>query len=151
MNSVLDNQGLAKFFQNISQLTHVTKYRSFQYRQLCNAVLLNNRLLHMKRAPNILCHYCKTTKENVPHFYFECNIVRRFWLDIQNLIEEKLDEKCTITLQNVFICNVHSQIDHAVNLIILVAKQMLYQWKWLKQKTSIIEVENKIEFIRKIK
>ena len=53
---------------NISRITSIKKYRSFQYRLLQQAILLNDKLYHMMVVPSQLCTFCGRIKEDVKHF-----------------------------------------------------------------------------------
>ena len=61
---------------NIKKCTNSVKLRSFQYRLMCNAILTNIRLFHMKMVDTNLCTFCKSHPETYSHLFFFCEKVK---------------------------------------------------------------------------
>ena len=70
---------LVKAYGRIYKLTTIDKYRSFQFRILYRMVLLNDRLYHMDLVPSQRCSLCGRYKENIYHFFWECERTQEYW------------------------------------------------------------------------
>ena len=132
---------------NIS--TTIVKYRSFQYRLLHNAILLNNRLMYMGICSDNMCDFCKNDRETYVHFFFNCPIVVSFW--------EKLFSELGIDIQQLnwnpmtLLLNcVHPEPPNYVNLITLVTKQQIFAAKCKKSKPQVVRCITEIEFIHEL-
>ena len=74
----LDGEQMKKTFENVRQVTDITKYRAFQYRLLNNVIFLNDRLVHLALSREDKCCQCMLEKETVQHFLFTVTPRERF-------------------------------------------------------------------------
>ena len=63
----------------VSKLTTITKYQSFQYKNMHNIVFLNDRLYHFGKADSQICTFCKEQKEDFTHLFVNCKYVKEVW------------------------------------------------------------------------
>ena len=61
-----------QLFALVNVVTNSTKLRSFQYRLLNLAIVLNIQLYQWKIMSDEMCYYCKTEKETLEHIFFHC-------------------------------------------------------------------------------
>lgn len=74
-------------FRDLYCMTSISKYLSFQFRLLHNAILTNVGFIHLKVVESDHCFFCKTDREMVKHLPFDCLIVRGFWKDVISIIK----------------------------------------------------------------
>ena len=65
------------FFRNIYKVTNNNKLRSFQYRLLNRAIVVNAHLYRWGILDTNLCTFCNLEKETVMHIMYECTYVKR--------------------------------------------------------------------------
>ena len=70
-----------KLFKNVFQTTNHSKYRSFQFCLLHNALVFNDRLKLWKKVESEEYTYCPQ-KEDVVHFFTNCPKANNFWEDV---------------------------------------------------------------------
>ena len=49
-------------------------------------IMLNNRLAKMGVIVADSCSFCNRVKENYAHFFWECDIVQKYWEDVLHMI-----------------------------------------------------------------
>ena len=49
------------------------------------------------------CERCKSKTENLYHMMFECEMIRKFWKNVEALWERCTGEKITLNLKHVFV------------------------------------------------
>ena len=127
----------------MSKLTDIIKYHSFLYRLLHQAILLNDRLYHLKIVDS---DWCKNSKETYYHFFYECQFSKTLWSKISqrfNILNQLL------TFKNIILNSVVEQPSNSyINLLILVVKQNMYAAKCLKKKPTIRSIVQQLFFIR---
>ena len=137
-------------FRNISKITNITKYRSFQYR-LLNRVIFPGVKLH---AWNIIgspiCVFCKLSQETICHLMYECKVVHDLWCDVLEVVAQKynLCGEIRWSLSNVIFNNVAQPPSNVTNLIVLVVKQYIYAQRCKGKELSfnhVIAVINQLE------
>ena len=75
-----DYEEFVSSFVNINLNTNQAKLKSFQYRLLHNALILNDRLFHWKIVSNPYCKYCiNEQKETIFHFLWTCHRAQTLW------------------------------------------------------------------------
>ena len=70
--------------RRINSITNVTKLRSFQYRLLHRAIILNANLYHWRMRDDNLCTWCEQAKEDALHFFCMCPVVTEWWGENQS-------------------------------------------------------------------
>ena len=154
---------LTKFFQltyeeftnafvAIKKLTHITKYRDFQFRLLHSCIYTNSILYYWGKAPTKNCQICnETTKQTIVHLLVECSVTQEIWRKLKNLIETRLQissNDVNFSAKNIFLNMVHAEIIHVINLMTLVTKQYIFYCKCSGKKPSY---EGAIAKIRNVK
>ena len=135
--------------RNINSVTNQVKLRSFQYRMLYRALILNDKLYKWNITQTSLCMWCQEYVENVRHFYWECETIQNMW---QWLIDtcKKLDPEVelTLTYKNIILNSLSKKPSHVANFLLLVYKQYVYAARCKKTQLSKHEIDAKIQIIK---
>ena len=133
------------------KLTRVSKYQSFQFKLLHNAILLNDRLFHCGVSDTQNCYLCNGDKENYQHLFINCPQVKELWnqvLDRIRLDDTTQSVNYEYNGKNMIFNCVHTQIDHFINLATLIFKFKIYSGKISKRKPSALAIYDEICFIK---
>ena len=150
-HSNIPTERVKQAFKKCYTTTKIIKYRSFQYRLLHNAILLNNRLSHMGITQTPLCSFCKTEIETIKHFFVECKITKKIWNDINKYLKQVHDTQIEINAPTIILNDCEDgDIYDIRHLYILITKQFLYREKCMQKKPNAASVIAEIEFIHKI-
>ena len=85
-----------------------------------------------------LCYYCQNDVETCVHLLFQCPIVKTFWSEVKDYMEEFSNAKVVIKPDTVIWNNiVEHLIGHIKNYICLLAKQFIYRVKCMKEQLNI--------------
>ena len=76
-------------FKNINKITKIVKYHAFQYKLLFNSTYLGSRLVHMGLVDTNLCVLCNKEKEEIVHFFCNCEIANTIWQSLAKWIYEE--------------------------------------------------------------
>ena len=131
-------------------ITNISKFHSFQYRLLTNCLLLNNRLFEVKITNYDFCSFCKAHKEMYNHFFYVCVHVENFWSSTKDITNKIRPTECHFTVQNIILNNPLNHVTHIANLIVLIAKQILFHCKYHKIFPNASLVQKEIEFVRNV-
>ena len=134
-------------FINIKKITEVVKHRSFQFRLLQNIIYLNDRLIHFGKASSDRCTQCNAAKETITHLFFECSITKNIFQKIQEYCELEYGVNMNYDLKTVIFNTVDDKPRSFINLVILVAKFMIYSFRCRNKKVTSNTIVQKIEFI----
>ena len=112
-------------FNNINKITHITKYRDFQYRLLCRTIHANDELYHWKIVPKQDCEYCNN-KQNVIHLMFLCPKIQRIWKELHKFLSmcTKIDgSEIKLNKPTIMLNNTYPKPKHLLNILTLIVKQ----------------------------
>ena len=145
-----------KLFGNIYKITNHSKYRSFQYRILHNAIIFNDRLSKWNIKDNDSCTYCKE-KETMLHFYVECKKAKEFWVKVTEMCRTMYNTNTCLTAENIIFNTIEPNAKHVSNFIVLVAKTYMYSQRCLNKDYTFREYkiilerceQNELWFARK--
>ena len=137
--SIANYEEYLDWIVKIPRLTIITKYRSFQYRLLCLAILTNIRLQHMGVKSSSMCDFCQEKTETYLHLFWECTHSQRLW----NKIAETL--KVALTKKMVILNNVKENPKAYENTVVLFVKYYIFQAKCLNAQVSTTNMIKQIE------
>ena len=90
-------------FKRLYTVTNSSKIRSFNYRMLHGALVLNTHLYRWNMRSDNLCSFCETNREDVQHLFFECKYVIELWEKVKKWLSETPNGYCIeLTFENVF-------------------------------------------------
>ena len=137
---------IERAFKNIYRATNYTKLRSFQYRLLHKAIILNDRLIHWGLAKSNLCNNCQCAKESTYHFFVECSIIQKIWVDAQRWLKTEYNIDTSLKPKDIILNSIHPKAENVANLLCLVVKQKVYSAKCLQKKPDFKNIKE--EFLR---
>ena len=126
---------------NINKITNHPKLRSFQYRILNVAIVLNKHLVKWGLKPSGNCTFCGETKEELSHIFYECKVITKIWCKIKDLFKQ-IDNTAVFQLnaETVLLNTVHKKAMHVFNFIVLSVKCYIYSKKCTSQTILAQEV-----------
>ena len=74
LSTFIDVEEYYNAFKGLYQITHITKYRNFQFRLLLNKIFVNDRLAKWKIKSTTACEYCGN-KQGIIHLMLHCKSV----------------------------------------------------------------------------
>ena len=94
-------------FVDLYCVTNNVKLRSFQFRLLHDAIILNDKLYRWKIRNTNLCTNCELHKEALVHFFIECECAIRIWDQIREYCVQEFKEKLEFNKQTILLNQVH--------------------------------------------
>ena len=87
--------------------TMESKLQAFQYQILKRSLVTNKLLCIYKIKDTNKCHFCNSGVETIEHLFYDCNIVRKFWLDLSNILPVDLNSKKVMCRKDVLVGNTY--------------------------------------------
>ena len=137
-------RSLRKAFKTLYITTNIPKLRSFQYRLLHRALVLNSHLFRWGLTEDNLCTFCKETKETIEHLLVECHFSQTVWFAMQNFVKRFSNETFSLQKSQLLLNCVHPNPGHVFNFICLVTKQYLYRKRCQKDLPNVNELNGVI-------
>ena len=148
LNMSLTAENLSKAFLNAKYVTLISKYRSFQFRMLHRAIVTNTQLKKWKIVDSDTCFYCKQEPETFDHLFWSCEKIREFWECFKVFVDQKYGTDVKLTAYAVFFNVIFSSnANHITNFLCLVAKQVIYKQRCLKQNLTLSVFKNHLSII----
>ena len=138
------NNAYCQEIKNLYKVTNIPKYRSFQYRFMHRAMVLNTHLHKWKITSSDQCTFCGKYQETILHLFFHCEETIRIWEQIKGITRKYTQEEMHWTAEKVMLNRIHPNPRHVVNFICLVTKQYLYRQKCYGKKPAIQEITAEI-------
>ena len=140
-----------KQFQCIYSITNIPKLRSFQYRLIHGALVLNAHLFRWNKRSDNLCTFCQAAKEDILHLMFFCPKISQLWEEFANFCDETFDTKIFITPENIIFNYVCQQSQNNIcNFLCLVTKQYIYRQRCFNSNLSFNELKRYIYQLKNI-
>ena len=117
------------------------KVIELQYKILFRYIPTNKLLYKMKKTPSPNCSFCQMLEESIEHLFYNCNNTRNFWLNILQKWNTALDTDIVVALKDVILGyqifdNVLSDVEKALNIVIMYGKRYIFQCKVSSQELS---------------
>ena len=131
-----DIEEYERWFADIPRITISTKLRDFQYRLLHKKLPSNKGLYVWKIKSSDTCDFC-TKPDSILHMLFECNCLTRYWNKVKEYVTKyAAKSELEFTTKTLITNRVHAKAAHVVNVLILIAKQLVYRYKCKKIKVD---------------
>ena len=131
-NRLFPNLNWRKIFIKCFRTTAETKLQWFQTR-LIHRILPTNRYLYVcKIKESSMCTFCEMEEETIQHLFWNCNIVRHFWAELEAQLHSKCDNCARLSLSmELVLFGVKDNVitDKAFDYLILFAKFFIYKCK----------------------
>ena len=137
----------------INKTIDIPKYRSFQYRLIHNAILLNDRLKHYNIVESNKCTNCGEEKETIRHFFYECVKMKRLLIKLQKYLSDVTQTNIIFNDMMEIVTGVRSDGNcrelFCINLALIVLKQKVYAAKCQNKTLMFNKIVKECNFIRK--
>ena len=144
-NLELEFNEFQECYLNLYKTTNHPKLRSFQYRLLNNAVILNTRLAIWGIKNSDKCTNCSIEKETVKHFFWECETAKYIWEKVEKILKSiNRYQIYNLNFKNILHNRITEDPENICNFICMVAKYYMYAKRYLKEKCTENELENLI-------
>ena len=145
-HEVVNGDHIKSALRNLYKISNNSKLRSFQYRLIHHALVMNAHLYRWKLKNSNLCTFCHKKKETVSHVYGECVVTNDFLKAVLVRASDYTKEPPTLNQCSLILNNVYKKPTSVGNAIILLAKQYIYKKKCSER--TVLEIN---EFVREIK
>lgn len=99
----------------------------FQYKILHRFLGTNSLLYKCKLKETHLCSFCNETKETILHLFWECPVVKNFWIEIRELFKNRCNVILPNTADQIILGSEISDI--SINFFIVLIKYYIYSCK----------------------
>lgn len=132
------------------EVTDDTKLINFNYKLVHRILYTNTKLMKCKLSETELCTFCTVGRETILHLFWECSVVKTFWL----LFMEMLGNKWQITLPRhpkTFLFGVTDiEYNYEINFLLLLMRYYIYLCKLKNTNPTISECKKYINNYNKI-
>jgi hypothetical protein len=128
-----------KVFLKIHKIKDI-KLKWFQIRLVHRIIATNIVLKEIGVVQNIMCSFCRQERESIEHLFWSCTVVRQFWEELEQMINEKCTHASNLKFSNVLILFGHENsvnTDDILDFIILFGKNFIYRCKQNNTKPEI--------------
>ena len=113
-----------------------TDIQWFQYRILHHILGTNVMLRKIGYIENDKCTFCGIHPENIPHIFFDCNIVHDFWEAINGWLRNNVNKSIPLE-KEIILFGMQGKEAKILNWLILNVKRYIYSLK-IRKKTDLI-------------
>ena len=147
LNCEFSQEFMVKQFTSISRMTNVPKLRSFQYRLLHNAIVLNMHMYRWKLREDNLCSFCGSCKETIEHVMWKCDKVFPIWCQISEWFRERYAQKAIdiSCISSIIFLQPGIKMGHVNNLLVLITKQYIYKCRCQQKMLNLAELKSEIK------
>ena len=114
--------------------------RYFLLRMINNMTMLNYHLSKWSIKNTNICSFCNSEIETVKHFFFDCKIVKKFWIDIQKYTKAHILTYFILVWTQITLSAIGYNELSLNTVKILHAKYHLYQWKFMYKLPSLLNL-----------
>ena len=139
-------------FKTLYIISNSVKHRSFQFRLLHRAIVLNSHLFRWRLRSDNMCSFCDMDKETLEHFFYSCPVSQKIWEGLKTYMNNNMEgtsqSTINISCANVMLNTIVWNVYDVRNTICLIVKFYLYQKRCLGQFPNVNEL---IGYISKVK
>ena len=137
--------------RNVTAVTNIPKYRSFQYRLIYRAIMTNMHLFRWNIIENNLCGFCGKSKETYKHLFVWCEHIKPGWIRLKQKMYE-FDDTDILFNESAVMFNklVDSNPKNVKNFICLMFKQYIYRQRCFQKDVKMEEFYKIIYYMKKI-
>ena len=140
----IDYEEFIRAFTDIYSITNIPKLRSFQYRLLQNALVLNTQLKKWGVMQQDTCTFCQEEAEDLLHIFVKCPCILELWKTV-SIFAETISEVCFKMNAKGILLNQFAKPPRNVdNFIGLVTKQFIYRKRCAQEQLNFVELRNQI-------
>ena len=107
--------------------SHVNIYSQFK---ILHRYLATNTLLYkFKIINNTRCTFCQLQRETLEHLFYDCTVVKTFWLQFEEYWLSKTNVNISLTCKDVMLGYNYTNPPIELNRAIIFAKRYIYNQK----------------------
>jgi len=138
-------------YEDVFKWTISSKLRSFFYQLRMGDIMSNYKLFKMKKRDNSQCDWCKETKQDIVHLFWECKCITNLWNKLSLWVSKHLDCDLKIEKELVFMYDIEAgNLTKIINLIVLTCCRYVYVQKCVNMIPTINGVINFILSVENI-
>ena len=126
---------LSDIFSITYDVTVESKLHSFQYMILQRALVTNEKLFKWKIKDTNCCQICHQDVETIEHLFYECEIVKKLWLDTWNTLHSALGAVPT-DREGILLGKIYKDKHELINHIVLIVKRYIYKKRCWEENVS---------------
>ena len=121
-----------------------SKLRLLQYRLLTRSLTLN--VLRHKWDVNVspLCTFCKSEKETLFHFFWQCKVVEDLWTKVVRMFKHFFKLNLNLDVITIYFNNYKGKHKKIVNFVLAATKQYIYATKCLGETLDFKKLMSKL-------
>jgi hypothetical protein len=119
------------YFTVFHKLDIPNKAKEIQYKILQNYVATNKLLYKMKIKPNPRCNFCNLYSQDTEHLFFECLIIKDFWMQLNKKIQEDGSTGISINIKDILFGE-DIMVEWKKKIVIM-AKWYIFQCKYAER------------------
>ena len=120
----LDETKWTLYYRLAKAMTLESKMHFFQYQILHRTLVTNSKLMYFGIKDNNNCTFCQTTKESILHLFWDCELVKEFWLSLCDFIKKNCNINLDINRRSILFGSL--DCEKSTNCILLWAKDYIY-------------------------
>ena len=128
-----------KVFDATKRISEV-KFKWFQIRINHRILVTNSILLKMGIVSSNKCNFCKTEKDSIFHYLWQCNFAQMFWDDFVHVLKDKCENCERLSLNAILVLfgtDNKTKTDEGFSYILLSAKFFIYKCRLHKTMPNI--------------
>ena len=137
-------------YQTGRMVTHCIKLRSFHYRFMQRALVLNSHLFRWNIIDSNTCSFCGNYKETIEHLFWECTCSQELWMGLKEWLTEYMGVIVILNHRSILFNQIVTPSKHAANFICLVTKQYIYKERCMKNQLSLNALKENIILFKNI-
>ena len=149
-SSSLDLKGFIQHIRAIYCISNIPKLRSFQYRLLMRALVLNMHLFRWGMRGDNLCEFCRGAKETYSHLFVDCPEIKHVWDRVWKYAERFTSEPINSNTCAILFNRPVRQKKSVVNVLCLITKQYIYSQRCQKEDVNFNSLKARFLMYEKI-
>jgi hypothetical protein len=141
-----------KIFNAVTKIQEV-KLKWFQIKINNRNLVTNSVLKEMGIVANNRCNFCKTEKDSIYHYLWQCEYVKTFWAEFENFLKNKCDHCIRLKLSDILVLfgiDNNVRTDQGFDFILLRAKFFVYKCRINNVKPNFNIFLKELEYLYKI-
>ena len=144
----VDEVLLKAYFRRIYTVTNFVKLRSFQFRVMHNALVLNTHLYRWGLRSDNQCSFCGSEKETLTHLLYLCEVVQALWKKIKEYAETLSSSQVHYNLENIIWNTVANSPQDVNNVLCLITKAYIYKQRCLDLPLNFVEIKCRFNTVK---
>ena len=124
--------------------TDEIRLRWFNIRILHRIIATNKYLFQCKINNSPLCSLCQNDIETIEHLFFNCDLIKDIWRQVESWIKERVDLEVKFTIKDIILNTYQVNRPEIINRIILLVRDCIYKKSRKAEYISLFDIKNTI-------